>query len=186
LDAQLIDAARAGDGEALDQLLRCVRDQVFRWALVITADSDDADDITQQVSLTLQRKLHLFEQRAPFSTWLYRIVRNTALESRRRARFTREVSLDDDAVQRTLSSSTEDRLTQIDEAQSVALIRLLFVELPPRQRELIDLVDTQGFKTVEAAEMMEIEPETARVHLMRARRTLRSRMLELHPERFER
>ena len=186
MDAQLIDAARAGDAEAFEKLLGRVRDQIFRWALVIAADSDDADDITQQVSLTLHRKLHLFEERAPFSTWLYRIVRNTALESRRRVRFKREIPLADDAAQPTLSSSTEERLEQIDNARSVALIRMLFTELPPRQRELIDLVDTQGFKTVEAAEMMEIEPETARVHLMRARRTLRARMLELHPQLFER
>lgn len=185
MEAHLIEAARAGDTTALDRLLGQVRDQIFRWALVMTADSDDADDVTQQVSVILHRKLHLYQGRSAFATWLYRIVRNTVLESRRRARFTREVSLDSDVVQGTLSEATENRLQQIDDAQSVALIRALFTELPARQRELIDLVDTQGFKTVEAAEMMEIEPETARVHLLRARRTLRARMLELHPERFE-
>jgi RNA polymerase sigma-70 factor (ECF subfamily) len=181
----LIRAARSGDERAFARLLQQVRDQVFRWALLITADSDDADDITQQVSVTLHRKLHLFEERSAFSTWLYRIVRNTAVESRRRVRFIREVSFDEDAVSNTLSAVTEDRLEQIDDARSVALIRALFCELPPRQRELIDLIDTQGYSTVEAAAMMSIEPETARVHLLRARRTLRSRMLAQHPERFD-
>jgi RNA polymerase sigma-70 factor (ECF subfamily) len=185
VNALLIKAAQAGDERAFEQLLGQVRGQIFRWALIMTADSDDADDITQQVSVTLHRKLHLFQQRSAFSTWLYRIVRNTAIESRRRARFGREVAWDDDVATNTVSPATDDRLQVIDDAQSVALIRALFTELPPRQRELIDLVDTQGFKTVEAAEMMEIEPETARVHLLRARRTLRARMLELHPERFE-
>ena len=79
----------------------------------------------------------------------------------------------------------EDRLQQIHDSQWVELIRALFKLLPPRRRELLELVDTQGFKIVEAAEMMEIEPETARVHLLRARRTLRAKMLEIHPERFE-
>ena len=181
----MIRAARSGDERAFARLLEQVRDQVFRWALLITADSDDADDITQQVSITLHRKLHLFQERSAFSTWLYRIVRNTAVESRRRVRFSREVSFAEDAVPSTLSAATEDRLKQIDDARSVALIRALFCELPPRQRELIDLIDTQGYSTVEAAEMMSIEPETARVHLLRARRTLRSRMLAQHPERFE-
>lgn len=162
-----------------------MRDQIFRWALVITSDADDADDITQQVSVTLYRKLHMFEERSTFSTWLYRIVRNAAIESRKRARYTREVPLDVDALENTLTPATEDRLNDINDAQSVELIRRMFTELPPRQRELIDLVDTQGFKAVEAAEMMQIEPETARVHLLRARRTLRERMLAQHPERFE-
>jgi RNA polymerase sigma-70 factor (ECF subfamily) len=152
---------------------------------MITADSDEADDITQQVSVALHRKLHLFEERSAFSTWLYRMVRNTAIESRRRVRFIREVSFDEDGVPYTLSAATEDRLKLIDDARAVALIRALFMELPPRQRELMDLIDTQGFNTVEAAEMMNIEPETARVHLLRARRTIRSRMLLAHPERFE-
>lgn len=165
-------------------MLEHIRGQIFRWALVITADADDADDITQQVSVTLYRKLHTFEERSAFSTWLYRIVRNTAIEARKRARFTREVSWDVDAVESALSPATEDRLSEIHDAQSVALIRSMFAELPPRQRELIDLVDAQGYKTVEAAEMMDIEPETARVHLLRARRTLRARMLAQHPERF--
>ena len=151
---------------------------------MITGDADDAEDITQQVSMIMYRKLNTFEQRSAFTTWLYRIVRNTAVESRRRARYTHEVPLDVDVVQ-TISPATDDRLSEIDDARSVQLIRAMFADLPPRQRELIDLVDTQGYKAVEAAEMMEIEPETARVHLLRARRTLRSRMLEQHPERFQ-
>lgn len=185
MDASLIEAARGGDERAAERVLERVRDQVFRWALVMTADSDDAEDITQQVSVILHRKLHLFHGRSAFSTWLYRIVRNTAIESRRRARFAREVSLDGDLVQSSISPATEDALAKIDDAQAVALIKSLFTELTPRQRELIDLVDTQGYKAVEAAEMIGIEPETARVHLLHARRTLRARMLELHPERFE-
>jgi RNA polymerase sigma-70 factor, ECF subfamily len=185
LDAGLIAAARAGDERAFARLLGEVRPQIYRWSVVMTADSDEAEDITQQVSITLHRKLHLFEGRSAFTTWLYRIVRNTVIERRRSARFQREVSLDDERPKLKISAATEDRLQQIHDAQSVELIRALFTMLPPRQRELLDLVDTQGFKIVEAAEMMDIEPETARVHLLRARRTLRAKMLEMHPERFE-
>jgi RNA polymerase sigma-70 factor (ECF subfamily) len=186
VDSHLIEAAQAGDERAFARLISEVRGQVFRWALIMTADSDDADDVTQQVSVILHRKLPSFERRSAFNTWLYRIVRNTVVESRRRARFTREVPIGDDVLHYSLSENTGDRLQEIDDETSVALIRALFTQLPARQRELIDLVDTQGYKTVEAAEMMEIEPETARVHLLRARRTLRAKMLELHPERFER
>ena len=185
MDAGLIAAARAGDERAFARLLGDARPQIYRWSVVITADSDEAEDITQQVSITLHRKLHMYEGRSAFTTWLYRIVRNTAIEARRRARFHREVSFDEELPRTSISATTEDRLQQIHDAQSVELIRALFKLLPPRQRELLDLVDTQGFKIVEAAEMMEIEPETARVHLLRARRTLRAKMLEIHPERFE-
>lgn len=182
---QLVSRARAGDERALTRLLDQLRDQIVRWALVITADIDDAEDIAQQVGIIVHRKLQLFEGRSSFKTWLYRIVRNTAVESRRRARYTHEVPLDPDALQADLTAATEDRLGQIDDANAARLIRAMFKELPPRQRELIELVDTQGYNAAEAAALMGIEPETARVHLLRARRTLRSRMLAQHPERFE-
>ena len=185
VDPALVRQASCGDERAFARLLGHARDQIFRWALVITADSDDAEDITQQVSVVLFRKLHLFEERSAFTTWLYRIVRNTAIESRRRARFNHEVQFDADVLAGTLSAATEDRLAELGKEQSVRLIRAMFAELPPRQRELIELVDTEGFTAAEAAEMMEIEPETARVHLLRARRALRARMLELYPEMFE-
>ena len=187
MNSAIVQAAQAGDERAFAQLLGGVRDQIYRWALVITADSDDAEDVTQQVSITLYRKLHMFQERSEFTTWLYRIVRNTALEAGRRVRFTREVSIDDDDERGAgkLSTATEDRLQQIHDAQTAGLMRALFTQLPPRQRQLLDLVDMQGYKAVEAAEMLEIEPETARVHLLRARRTLRAKMMEQHPERFE-
>jgi RNA polymerase sigma-70 factor (ECF subfamily) len=181
----LVAAAQRGDERAFARLLEQVRDQIFRWAFVITADSDDAEDVTQQVSVLLHRKLRLYEERSAFATWLYRMVRNTAIESRRRVRFNREAGFDEDTLGSTLSAATEDRLKAIDDARALSLIRALFTELPPRQRELVDLVDVQGYSAAEAADMLDIEPDTARVHLMRARRTLRSRMLEKHPERFE-
>lgn len=184
-EPELIRAACAGNERAFARLLDTVRPRVFRWALIMTGDRDDADDITQQVAVTLHRKLHRYEHKSAFSTWLYRVVRNTAIEARRRARFTREVPLDFETVSNTVPAATADRLSQIDDADAAALVRALFTELPARQRELIELIDTQGYNTVEAAQMMEIEPETARVHLLRARRTLRAKMLELHPERFE-
>lgn len=183
-EPELIEAA-AHDERAFARLLAEVRDQVFRWALIITGDGDDAEDVTQQVSMVLHRGIAQFEQRSAFTTWLYRIVRNAAVESRRRARFTHEVRFDPDVVPDAVPPATEDRLQRIDDANAAALVRALFTELAPRQRELIQLIDTEGYTTVEAAEMMGIAPETARVHLLRARRTLRTKMLELHPERLE-
>jgi RNA polymerase sigma-70 factor (ECF subfamily) len=184
-ESQLIEAARAGDEHAFARLLTDARRLVFRWALIMTADSDEAEDVAQQVCVTLHRKLQQFEQRSSFSTWLYRIVRNTIAETRGRARFRHEVPLDADAVSGRLAAATEDCLQRIDDAAAASAVRALFSLLSPRQRALIELVDVQGCTAAEAAQMMDIEPDTARVHLLRARRALRAKMLELHPERFE-
>jgi RNA polymerase sigma-70 factor (ECF subfamily) len=73
----------------------------------------------------------------------------------------------------------------MENARAAALVRAFFAELQGRQREVFDLVDLQGYTPAEAAEMLEIEPPTARVHLLRARRAIRERILAAHPTLME-
>lgn len=181
---ELLQKARAGDEAAAASLIGGMRDRIFRWALVITRDSDDAEDVAQQVSLSVHRSLEGFEARSSFTTWLYTVVRNASIELVRRSARRGPHTTIEDAGDEVLSSQTSDRLAAIDNERTAAILRAFFAELPPRQREVIELVDLEGIKAAEAAVMMGIEPETARVHLMRARRTLRTRMLEAHPEMF--
>ena len=61
----------------------------------------------------------------------------------------------------------------------------LFRELPRRQREIFYLADLEGFAPVEIAERLGMNPVTVRAHLLRARRALRARLLERHPELTE-
>ena len=178
----LVGRAKRGDQVALAALIGRIRQQVFRWALVMTGDSDDAEDIAQQVSLNVHRKLSQFDERARFTTWLYTIVRNQAFELTRKASRRRETPIVEDEMPGALTENMEDQLSRIGNQETARLVRAFFTELPPRQRELIELIDTEGCSAAQAAEMMGIEPETARGHLMRARRILRAKMLALHPE----
>ncbi|HEY6218583.1 MAG TPA: sigma-70 family RNA polymerase sigma factor, partial [Gemmatimonadaceae bacterium] len=80
----LLEDARQGDERAFGRLVSRIEGTIRRWARRITADDDDADDVTQDVLVLVQRRLPQFEARSRFSTWLYRITRNVALEKRRR------------------------------------------------------------------------------------------------------
>jgi len=179
---QLIERIDGGDRAAADALIGGMRDRIVRWALVITGDVDDAEDVAQRVSITLHQRLGGFEGRARFTTWLYTVVRNAALDVRGRSRGHATVDEDELAA---LPAATEDRLARVHDDRLASLIRGFFSELPPRQRQLIELVDQEGQTAAEAAHALGIKPETARVHLMRARRALRRIMLDRHPEMFE-
>ena len=157
-------------------LIGAVRARVVRWATVVTGDVDDAEDVAQRVSLKLHDELGQFEAKSRFTTWLFRVVRNTAFDLRRSAWRRRSTQYDEDAMQQIVDS-TGDAIERIDNENRAALIRSFFTELPPRQRQLIELVDQEGCTPTEAADVLGIEPETARVHLMRARRTLREKMM---------
>ncbi|HYH79139.1 MAG TPA: RNA polymerase sigma factor [Longimicrobium sp.] len=171
--------ARAGDEGAFAALAAAVRGQVRRWALARTGDADDAEDVAQAVVIRMHRGLGGFEGRSRFTTWLYRLTANAAVEwARGQARHRRNF---DDGVAGEPGVGTTDRIDAMENRRAAELVRAFLAELPGRQREVLDLVDMQGFTPTEAAEMLEIEPPTARVHLLRARRAIRERILAAHP-----
>ena len=175
-----------------------MRDRVQRWALVRTGDLDEAEDVTQEVLLRMDRYLETFDGRARFTTWLYRVTANTAASRRRRrvreravggAGALREGETSGTGLPTTIAreraASADPALAALDRIESkrlAALVRHFFEELPARQREVFDLADLQGHAPAEVAEMLELHPGTVRTHLHRARRTIRKRMLEVHPE----
>lgn len=169
-------AAQAGEAGALDELIRSVRPRVFRWAVVQTRNPDDAEDVVQEVALVLMRRLDRYRG-GSFSGWLYRVTTNAVKDARRRLQRRRGVRWSDaDAeLEAPVAQSALDAL--IGRELGATLGRFLN-ELPRRQREVLDLVDVQGHAGVDAAAMLEIDPATARVHLLRARRALRIRLLE--------
>lgn len=176
----LVGRARSGDEHALEQLIRRHYRRIFRWALVQVGDPDDADDVTQTVLLHLQRRLKSFRGRSKFDTWLYRVTRNASLQwlrgKRRRERLARRVA------EERPEADGPDPLTDVQVVDTAAMIRRAFAELPGRQREIFGLVDLQGYAPAEVAEALGMNPVTVRANLCKARRAMRSRMLEVDPE----
>ena len=169
-----LDAQRGG-AEDLDRLLVRVRPMVCRWAVVWTGSPDAAEDIAQVVLLRLEGAFPAFKKGGNFTTWLYRITRNVLIDRDRAHE--RQDELRDrarlDQIARTVA--------QRDESQSleaVDLLQHLMEALSPMQRAVLDLVGLQGFSAKDAGEMLEVAPETVRVHLHRARQALRSKIEE--------
>src|SRR5439155_7214912 len=130
--------ARTCDGEkaAFATLVEQYQPIVFRWAIGLSGDEDEAEDITQEVFVRVYRKLSSFRGDGPFDAWLYRITRRVAL----RMRPTSPPSAD---------SATEDvYLTdpgaRVDRERAVALIQMIATTLPMRQREVFILCDIEG------------------------------------------
>ena len=180
----LVARAAAGDGEAFDLLVRGHHSLVFRWALVVAEDPDDAEDLAQAVWIKAHRSIGGYRGEAKFTSWLYRITCNTSVEfgrkRQRRSVAMRLVSLDraDDVAPAPGPNS-------MDAQQLVAVVRSLLDDLPPRQRAVFALADLEDRSTAEIAEMLEIEEATVRVTLFKARRAIRSRMLAKQPRLVE-
>src|SRR5256712_13567487 len=95
IELRLVERLLAGDASALDGLMERYSSRLYRLAFGITRSSRDAEEVLQDVFLTVFRKIGSFAQRAKLGTWLYRVTTNTALNKRRGLAATVEVALDD-------------------------------------------------------------------------------------------
>lgn len=173
-----IQEAQGGNGEAFDRLARHYLPRIRRWALVRTGDPDDADEVVQRTLVQMYRKLGRFRGDAEFGSWLYRITANAAHGHFRQGRSKERVL---DRLRQETAVSMGGVEAAVPGEGLVELVGMFLVELSDRQREMMDLVDFQGFTPAEAAEMLGLNQNTARVHLLRARRRIRTRILEEHP-----
>jgi RNA polymerase sigma-70 factor (ECF subfamily) len=181
--APLIARARRGDAAAFTELARSCQSLIYRWSVVAVGDLDDAEDVTQEVLVRLHGNLTRYRPGSRFTSWLYRITRNAATD-RLRSRRRQHRLLEDGRITLTGSAgeSPEDRVIHHETEQ---ILRSFLEALPGRQRQALDLVDVQGHSPAEAAAMLGLDAGTVRTHLHRARRALRSRLLEEHPELLE-
>lgn len=181
----LVRRARDGDPDALRTLVDGVYPTVRRWALVHTGNTAEADDLTQDVMVHVIQHLDSFAGTSRFTTWLYTVTRNAATDRLRRSG-RRARKLEDPRLQaEVMPGSPDDPSAGADRSHIGGVIAAFFEELPERQREVFDLSELQGLPSPEIAERLGIEPVSVRAHLFKARRTLRERILAMHPELAE-
>lgn len=155
-------------------------DDVYRFALSLTRDPADAQDIVQETYLRAYRSWHTFQSGSDCRRWLFTICRNAFLRSRESKRFEVEV---DDADTEAIASArehramiddgTDRRLATID--LGPALDRAL-AELDEPFRSTVLLVDVEDQSYEAAAEILGVPVGTVRSRLFRARRQLQGRL----------
>lgn len=177
---ELLARAEAGDTAAFTALVVELHPAVHRWALGLTADPDEADDVAQAAFVQLHRNLAQFRGEAPLEAWLYGIVRRVAGQRRRTAQ--RRLRLATSARARPERDVyVTDPGTRIDRQWLAVQIRTAFDHLPPRQREIFDLVDLQGHSPAEVARMTDMNAATVRGNLFKARAAMRAHLIARHP-----
>jgi RNA polymerase sigma-70 factor (ECF subfamily) len=180
--AALVERAKAGSSAAFSELASRVRSRIRGWAVRVIEDEDDADDVAQQVLLKLHVRLREFEGRSRFTTWLYRMTVNTALNRRRLDH--RRAGLLRHAVSQGADTSPDHAAT-LETTRLNALVRSCLTELSDREQEVFELADLKGISTNEIAAQLGLQPVSVRAALSRARRRIRLRILELHPYLLE-
>jgi RNA polymerase sigma-70 factor, ECF subfamily len=174
---ELARRAQRGDERALGRLLGECRPYVYRWAIVHTSSADDAEDIAQQTLLRVHAKVCDFAFASKFTSWLHVVTRSVAAEwLRTRHRRARLLAAN---PPNPLSDTAAFQPAGVSHLERI--VREQLGSLPARQREAFDLIDLQGYTPAEAAELLGMNANTTRVHVMRARRAIRTRLLAQSP-----
>ena len=168
-----LDRARSGDLAAERQFLEAVRPLLLRWALVRTGSPDDAEDLAQETLLRARRTWDGFQGRARVTSWLYRVLVSVHVDGTRR----REVRVRAESTSRPAASPPADARARMNELSE--RIRAFLSVLSERQREVVNLVDLEGYAPAEVAEMTGLERSTVRVHLHRGRAALRAHLTHI-------
>ena len=172
-DVELVRRAAAGDRDAFAIIYERHRAVVFRFARLMSGSDATAEDVTQEVFITLIRTLASYEpQRAGLLTYLYGVARNVTRNRLRRDR--RFVALDTAAG--TPCSSADDPHDAAARAQERAQLRRAILSLPSRYREAIILSDVQGLAYAEAARILRVPVGTVRSRLSRGRQMIALRL----------
>jgi RNA polymerase sigma-70 factor (ECF subfamily) len=180
-DRELVKRAQKEDKEAFEELVRRHQARVFAVAGGILRNKEDVEDIAQQVFLKAYFSLKRFDQRAAFSTWLYKITVNECwdlLRKRKVRPLLYEADLSEEQARKY--GASEERAEQ---AQDVSerlekrqeLERLLDC-LEERDRTMLVLKEVQGFSVEEIAEVLGINGNTVKVRLFRARQRITERL----------
>ena len=187
-EATLIDRLRGGDTAALERLMEQFAPRVHRLAYGITRNEADAEEVVQDVFLSLFRKIEAFEGRAALGTWIYRITVNAALIKRRGKRVELEVLLEDH-----LPTFREDGHREGDRALLLAdwsetpeeellsnetrrAVRRMIASLPDRYRVVLMLRDMEGLSNEETAKILDDSVASVKSRLHRARMALREQV----------
>jgi RNA polymerase sigma-70 factor, ECF subfamily len=173
-EAEAIERAKQGDAEAFQLLYSLHKRRVYSLCLRMTANTAEAEDLTQEAFLQLFRKIATFRGESAFSTWLHRMAVNVVLMQLRKK------SLPVVPLEETLENEDEAPKKELGAADPVLLgsidrlrLQRAVDDLPPGYRRIFVLHDVEGYEHNEIATMVGCSIGNSKSQLHKARMKLR-------------
>jgi RNA polymerase sigma-70 factor (ECF subfamily) len=186
-DRDLVREAQGGSESAFEELIRRHQQRVFALVGGILRRREDVEDVAQQIFLKAFISLKRFDQRSAFSTWLYKISVNECWDYLRKKKvrpLVYESDLSEEQVSRLDGIVSNDRppAGPSEQAEARELLDRLLEKLPDQDRQLLLLKEVEGFSVEELADILELNVNTVKVRLFRAR----GRIMEHYRKRVRR
>ncbi len=177
-DRKLVAAAKKGDNQAFQKLLKKYRKSVYYMLLKMVKNADDAEDLTQEAFAKAFNSIEKFDSKYAFSTWLFRIATNNCIDFIRKKRV-QTVSIDtpvegDDGSNMRFDVRDEDldpNEAMLKEQRRLYL-NMAIERLPEKYKILVELRYFRELSYEEVAQELQIPLGTVKAQLFRARELL--------------
>jgi RNA polymerase sigma-70 factor (ECF subfamily) len=171
----LLKAIAAGDAKALERLFARAQTRVFRFLVRVVINQAIAEELLNEVFLSVWQNAHRYEGRSEPMTWMLSIAHNKAISALRKKT---EVLGIDDEVARNLAAEEDPPDIVAQRHDTSAKIRACMAELSADHRTILDLVYYQEQSVAEVAEVLGIPENTVKTRMFYARRKLSELLLE--------
>jgi RNA polymerase sigma-70 factor (ECF subfamily) len=175
-DGELVQRWQSGDEGAFEDLVRRHERRVFRLLLRMLGSREEAEDVTQEAFLSLHRHGHRFRREARFSTFVYRVAANAALNRRRTLGRSRN-RMNEFRVRQKAGMNLPPTPRNPEDAaagsEDQVRVQEALLELPPDLRVAVVLYDIEGQSYQEVARVLGIPEGTVKSRIHRARSALR-------------
>ena len=177
-DEALIAAALNGSAYAWEKLVKRYETQIFNYSVRLTGNSSDAMDLMQEVFLGVYRNLHRFRGDAKFSSWIFRIAHNKAVDMNRRRRLlSNQLRMNDDEfdILDILSGDTGNEPDEkLGTQQQNGKITKMLARLSLEQRLVVEFKVFQSLTFDEIAVMQDISANTVKTRFYTALKKLKA------------
>lgn len=176
-EAEIVRQAQEGKAEAFEQLYRRYCKRIYHLCLRMVKNEAEAEDLTQEAFLRVFRKIHTFQGKSAFSTWLHRLSVNTVLMSLRKKKRV-EIPLEHDdhyeeepGVPRQIPGGPDPSLAGLFDREN---LKRVFRRLPQGYKRMLFLHDVLGYEHNEIALLVDCTVGNSKSQLHKARVRMRS------------
>jgi RNA polymerase sigma-70 factor (ECF subfamily) len=178
-EVMALERAQDGDREAFRMLVERYSHEMFRLAFRMTGNEADAEDVVQETFLRAFRRLGRFDSRARFSSWLYAIASNYAIDLLRRRKRWRSAEVEPTERHIALVSDRPGPERSALGGEVLRRVGAAMEDLSPRERIAFTLRHHEGLSIREIGEVMGLRESATKNHIFRAVRKLRARLSPL-------
>ena len=177
-DMTLVTAAKQGNREAFGILVERHEQKIFFFALRMTRNRQDAEDVVQQSLQKAFTHLNKFEGKSSFSTWLTSVATNEALMLLRKSRGAREVPIEESGNEETISAPEipdpgPDPENSYSQHERKRILSAAMNQLTPGVRQAIELRELRELSTEETARVMGLTVQAVKGRVFHGRKKLR-------------